>query len=180
MNAIQGEEIKKSFELYLRNVSPVIHEIGFWNHWLKHTIEVDLKRDPNPRTIFSFLKASTYESQSGILKIAPESISFYNYTWQEHRKNFFRWIMNLSILKTYNALELFLLQAIQISEFPQLANPIDGPKEMKKIENKICEFLKLSSISPEKKNNRYIIQFLRIKFPYFVPFMSEEINVSLK
>src|SRR4029079_10196111 len=138
---------------------------GFWNHWLKHTIEVDLSREPNPREIFTHLKASTYESQSGVLKVTSESISVHNYNWQDHRRKFFRWIMNLSILKNYNALELLLLQAIQLSECPMLSNPIDGPKEMREIENKICEFLKLSAITPDRKNNRYIIQFLKTKFP---------------
>jgi len=101
MNTIQKEEIKKSFELYSRNVSPVIHEIPFWNHWLKYSIEADLKRDPKPREIYSFTKQPfTYDLQSGFLKTHPETSKFYNYTWQDNRKQFFRWVMNLSILKT--------------------------------------------------------------------------------
>jgi len=51
---------------------------------------------------------------------------------------------------------------------------------MREVENKMCEFLEHNSTSYDKRNNRHIIQFLKIKFPLFDDFMSCEIIKDFK
>lgn len=87
-------------------------------------------------------------------------------------KDFFIWIMNLSLLKTYNALETLLIQSIQLRYYSNFINPIGNKKAIDQITKEIKSYLTTQGISADTKNNRHIIGFLSHQ--------SSEINAFLK
>ena len=60
-----------------------------------------------------------------------------------HNSNsFFNWIMNLSLIRMYNAVELLLLRAIRERYFATLADPAAGKKGTNKLLAEIKSHLK--------------------------------------
>ncbi|MEC5143188.1 hypothetical protein [Chitinophaga sp. 212800010-3] len=123
---------------------------------------------------------NVYDLQSdapcGSLKIYRKSFKVESKNLQIYKMNFFCWLMNFSIIKAYNSCELLLLRSIQLAYFPALGNPLGNRKNMKIIQDRI----KGSVENADTTNNRYIIEFLKVKSEEFSAFVSQIVRVDLK
>ena len=93
-----------------------------------------------------------------------------------HSNNFFVWIMNLSLIRMYNAVEFLLLQSIRHKYFPTLTDPIKGKKETNKVIEEIKIYLKNNNQPVDKRNNRYLILFLKLNSPELNSFYDTRVN----
>lgn len=156
---------KDYFDEYIKSVSQIEIDIRFWKHFL--TISIEKYKTENP--------INRWISQSGFslynipangknvwLHLSNETFSIEIDDLTIHKNNFFVWVMNLSLIRIYNAAELLLLQAIRHKYFPTLADPIQGKKETNKVIEQIKTYLKNHGQTVDIKNNRYIILFLKL------------------
>jgi len=84
------------------------------------------------------------------------------------------------LLKGYNAIEILLLQSIQLAFYPEFVDPLAGKKESEKIQKEVKDFLKNNKCSIDKRNNRHIIQFLRQKSAKVNSFLSQLVRIDVK
>lgn len=97
---------------------------------------------------------------------------------EKHSDNFFTWIMNLSIIRIYNAAELFLLQAIQLKYYPFLQPLNNNKKNANKVIAEIKSYFVSNGKPFDTTNNRYLIEFIKAKSSEFTNFLRLKINVD--
>jgi hypothetical protein len=167
------------FTHYQDTVHQLDTDIRFWKHFL--TISIDRYKEDNP--------TNTWIHQSGfsIYDISPDGLTSWLHSSSkvltieiddltEQSNNFFAWVMNVSIIRIYNSLELLLLQTIQFKYFPLLDNPIKGKKFANKIVSEIKNYLKAKSLNADTVNNRHLIQFLKSNSALCKQFMEVPVN----
>lgn len=169
------------FNIYKKSIFEIENDLRFWKRFLTASIKTYEENDE--RTIHqAIFTAYDHEFQKigGKLKRAEEVYETKTTDLAKRRNEFFIWVMNLSILKAYNSIEILLLQLIQLRYFDVLEDPINGKSQTDKVTSKICEVLKQNGIRPEKRNNRYLIDFLAMKSQKLNSFFELPMNVDLK
>ena len=83
-------------------------------------------------------------------------------------------------MKAYNAMEILLLQAIQLECYPTQKDPLLGKKPSENINKEIRAFLKSQQYNPDTKNNRHLILFLKEKSPKVNSFLNLLVRIDLK
>jgi len=163
VNTNTNHDILTAFEIYKDVVFGVNTDLNFWQRFLNHSIEQYKSKSSQPDEVFSAI-FPVYNinpiTNSGTLKTHTKVHSIKISNLDEHSQDFFAWVTNLSILKTYNAMEVFLLQAIHLKYFPDQKNPIESKKAVEQINKEIKSYLVTQNINADTKNNRHIIQFL--------------------
>lgn len=175
-------DIINAFNNYKALIFKVDNDLRFWKSFLNLSIKNYQNQDSKPEEIYSAI-FSVYDidsnSNKGYLKCHKEVLSIKTVNLEDHRKMFFSWILNLSILKGYTALETFLLQAIWLKYFPALSNPTSKKQNADKIQKEIKNYLTSSDLNYDTKNNRHLIEFLRNKSQEFSVFIQKSIRVDL-
>lgn len=170
---------KNYFDEYIKSVSQIEIDIRFWKHFLTMSIEKYKTENPINRWIsqsgFSLYNIPA-DGKNVWLHSSNETFSIEIDDLTAHNNNFFVWIMNLSLIRMYNAVELLLLQAIRHKYFPSLADPIVGKKETNKVIEQIKVYLKNNSQTVDTKNNRYIILFLKLNSVEIDNFYDNSVN----
>jgi hypothetical protein len=182
MNNTDTSAIVKAFAAYKDTLFTVDNHMKFWSHILQRFIN-DFGTEKAILPLYQALFAvydKDYQSHSGDLVTHNMAFAIEKAELEDERKQFFSWIMNLSILKAYNAAELFLLQAIVLNYFPTLINPIYGKKHAECVHKEICNYLDNNGVKPNKSNNRHIIQFVKLKSIKAASFLDHTMNVDLK
>lgn len=170
---------KTYFNDYIRSVFQIQDDIRFWKHFL--TMSIDKYKTENP--------VNRWISQSGFavynipsdgkniwLHSSNETLTIEIDDLMNHSNNFFNWVMNLSLIRMYNAVELLLLRAIQLKHFPTLSDPITGKKETNKVIAEIKNYLKNNDQDTDTKNNRHIILFLKLNSIEITSLFSNRVN----
>lgn len=178
--------IKEAFEDY-KNVVFDTTTIGlsFWSHFLDHSI--DLYFDKYPEKKNDWLNKSVFS----VFDINPNIGNGYSKRHEiihevlanelgNHKVELFEWMMNLSLLKIYNALEILILRSIQIKYFPTLNDPLLGRKEMKEITSEIKNYLKIKSVNADTNNNRYLIKYIELNSSDFTNFIKFSVRIDKK
>lgn len=114
------------------------------------------------------------------LHLSPQTSSIEIKDLDIHSDNFFIWVMNLSLIRIYNSVELLLLQSIQNKYFPNLKPITNNRKEINKTTAEIKNFLKLNNQPVDTTNNRYLIEFLKLKSQDFSKFLQKKVNKDWK
>lgn len=175
-------DILTAFEIYKDAVFGVDVDLRFWQSFLKLSIDEYKNSSSRPDEVFSAIFPA-YNinpiTNSGLLKTHKKVLSIKTLDLEKHSQDFFVWVANLSILKTYNALEVFLLQAIHLKYFPNHKNPIEGKKAVEQINREIKSYLTTQSINSDTKNNRHIIQFLKQNSADITSFLKLPIRIDL-
>lgn len=182
MNNTNTPAIAKAFEAYKDTLFTVDNHLKFWSHVLQRFIN-DLGTEKALLPLYQALFAAydrDYQSHSGKLVTHNMVFAIEKAELEDEKKQFFSWIMNLSILKAYNAAELFLLQAIVLNHFPTLINPVEGKKHAERVHKEICNYLDNNGVEPNKSNNRHVIQFVKLKSIKAASFLEHTMNVDLK
>lgn len=173
-------KIVKCFNVYKEDMFRIDNDISFWRNFLNHCIK---NYSENPESMINTAIFCVYDHQyndiSGFLKSHDKTYETKVSDIPFRREEFFNWILNLAILKSYNSLEILLLQAINIKYFPDLNDPLDGRRETEQIRGKIKESLIAESIKFKKDNNDYILKYLSLKSPNIHSFLKLNMNVDL-
>ena len=176
---INQTNYKNYFDDYIKCVLQVQDDIRFWKHFL--TISIDKYKADNP--------INRWISQSGFslynipsdgkdiwLNCSDETFTIEIDDLTHHSNNFFNWVMSLSLIRMYNAVELLLLRAIQNKYFPALRDPIVGKKETNKVIAEIKNYLKNNNQDIDAKNNRHIILFLKFNSVEITSLYNNSVN----
>lgn len=157
-------------------------DLKFWQSFMKLSIKDYKIKYAQTNDIFQSV-FSVYnidpKTNRGLLKTMKSIYSRKTIDLDDHRKDFFTWIMILAILKIYNAVELFLLYSIHLKFFPALKDPLQSKKVVDKIQNEIKKYLTQYGIKLDLKNNRQIIEFLKIKSTSIKSFLASPVRTDL-
>ena len=163
MSKKTNHDILTAFEIYRDSVFVVDTDLLFWQSFLKILIDEYKSKSSRPDEVFS-ARFPVYNidvlTNMGHLKTHKKDLSIKTLDLAKHSDDFFAWVTNLSILKIYNALEVFLFQAIQLRYFPNHKNPIDSKKSTELIKKEINLYLKSHNISVDKKTTDTLFSFL--------------------
>jgi hypothetical protein len=176
-------DISKAFDNYVRVISTIATDISFWKSFLTLSIKNYQDREAKPDEIYGSVFTAydiNVTTNSGHLATSNRTTSILTVDLEEHRILFFTWIMNLSLLKSYNALEIFLLQAIWLKYYPSLDNPTNNKKASDNLQKEIKDILNQRGLTVDTKNNRHLIEFLRTKSTDFETFAKLPLRADLK
>lgn len=177
-----NHDILTAFEIYKDTVFGVDADLRFWQSFLKLSIDEYKNKSPRIDEVFSAIFPAyniNPVTNTGLLKTHKKVLSIKTLDLARHNEDFFAWVTNLSILKTYNALEVFLFQAIQLRHFPNHKKPIDSKKAVEQINREINSYLTTKNINADTKNNRHIIQFLKQQSTEITSFLKLPIRFDL-
>ncbi|MFN8431726.1 MAG: hypothetical protein U0V04_17225 [Spirosomataceae bacterium] len=180
MQNYSSTDIQKIFNFYRTSLFSISNDIQFWKAFLEKAIEkYNEANDCEYRKIFESIfnvYDLSFDSSNGFLKTYNQTFEISSNDLQDYRKKFFNWIMNLSILKAYNASELLLLGSIQLAFFPTLESPFKNRKHADNIHREVRNSL----TKPDTTNNKHLIQFLRTKSSKFDTFSDQLVRIDLK
>lgn len=176
-------DIEIAFETYCDVVFNLDAKLSFWKSFLNTSIEEFRKGKPNQMELFGAIFTAYDIDQImnlGYLKTyMKKNVSITASELDKYIDEFFTWVMNLAILKIYNAVELFLLTSIQLNKFPELGNSIKCKKDSDNINSKIKSYLTDLNIKVNTKNNKHIIEFLKTNENIDL-FLKQPIRIDLK
>lgn len=175
-------DILNAFEKYKATVFSVDADLRFWQSFLKLSIDEYKNKSSRPEEVFSAIFPAyniNPDTNSGLLKTHKKVLSIKTLDLDKHSQDFFAWVTNLSILKTYNALEVFLLQAIHFRHFPNFTNRIDSKRSVEQINREIKAYLTAQNVNADTKNNRHLIQFLKHQSTDISSFLKLPIRIDL-
>jgi hypothetical protein len=161
---VQHSKYKSYFDEYLKSAFQLEVDLRCWKHFLSISIKNYQIENPENRwineAIFSLYNLHP-DGQDSWLHISEQSSTIEIKDLETHSENFFAWVMNLTIIRIYNAVELLLVQAIREKYFPNL-NPIgNNKKNVNKVIAEIKKYLLAAGKSIDTTNNRYLIEFLK-------------------
>jgi len=177
-----NQDILTIFEIYRNTILSVDSDLRFWQSFLKLSIEDYRKKEFQPEELYSAIfVAYNIEptTSNGWLKASTKALSIKSKDLEIHSKDFFSWVMNLSILKAYNSLEVFFIQSIHLAYFSTQKSPLNDKKATEKIHQEIKAYLTTSGINADTKNNRHIIQFLKQKSANIKSFLNQPQRIDL-
>ena len=178
-------DIVKAFENYRRIIAMIDHDLSFWESFLSHSIKEYQKQKGMSEEIYGSVFAVwdvNPATNDWVLTTHNETKSTMTVDLERHRLSFYAWIENLILLKIYNASEIFLLQAIWLKYFPTLSNPTASSKASNELQKKIRKELNGSQLMADTKNNRHLMEFLKLKSDDFKKFvalpLSDDLNTT--
>jgi hypothetical protein len=178
----QKTPIVIAFEKYKNVIFNVDVDLNFWTSFIDTEITIYQQRKNIPDEIYAALFVAydlDIHTQQGFLKSNPSTRSLYKSDLKQQRVNFFMWIRNLAVLKSYNALEIFLIQAIWINYFSNEKDPTSSKKAADNIQSKIKEHLNITGLSTDSRNNRHLMEFLKNKITGYTDYLDSPLNVDL-
>ncbi|PWS32132.1 hypothetical protein [Pedobacter paludis] len=174
-------EILKAFDIYRNIVFATDTDLSFWKSFLDTSINSYKINNPNQVGLYEagFYVYEYNSKYNGLLKGHQKSRSIETSNLETYKNDFISWISNLAILKIYNALENFILQAIHIRYFPENKHAVGSKKAIDKLNNEIKTYLLDNNLSIDTKNNRHIIQFLKNKSSNVTIFLEHRMNIDI-
>jgi hypothetical protein len=178
----QKSEVVIAFEKYKSIIFNVDVDLNFWTSFVDTEIAIYQQRTNIPNEIYA-AGFGAYDldilAQKGFFKMNPSTRSVYKSDLKQQRLSFFVWIRNLAVLKSYNALEIFLIQAIWINYFSNEKHPTSSKKAADNIQGKIKDDLSSAGLPTDSKNNRHLMEFLKYKVTGYSIYLESPINVDL-
>jgi hypothetical protein len=183
MAVIPNQEYQAAFKRYKDVIFNVDVDLNFWSDFLKNATVKYQERPDYQEEIYS-AGFAVYDwdiaNKNGLLKMSPYTRSLMKNELESERLTFFYWIRNLALLKSYNALELLIIQSLWISHFPHGKNPIINKKSSDILQKEIKELLILNGISNDTKNNRHLIEAIKLLSPQYSSFLGMAMNIDVK
>lgn len=157
---MEVEDVIKIHNQYRKTVHALNDDLQFWAHFINKWAIPEYKKQNASIEIYASLYGtydSSIETGSDLLKIHSESRKIHTDDLEIHSKGFFDWLMNLSIVRAYNSLEILILQLIDVAFLDSKFNTVLSKQDINRINNKVGELL----ISPfDRTNNKHHINFL--------------------
>lgn len=168
---------KLVFDDYVKSALHIERDISFWRHFLHMSIDNYKKENPENRwinkSIFSVYDIPEKTYRAHLVKY-NKTLTIEIKDLIDHNHNFFTWIMNLSLSRLYNCIELLLIQSIHLKYFPLFDAPTKGKKETNKIIKALKDELIHANELSNTKNNRHLIAYLKLKSPSYKMFLEKK------
>lgn len=174
----------KPIEKYVKSVYEISTDISIWKSILDKVVEGYRNEDFIARELFSSI-FTIYDvdriSGNGWLKVYQDrSIQITTKNIDEQKASFFRWIINSSILRIYNSLEI-LLQEVIIDEYLNQQTTNFGKRQISLVRSEINQCFKINNFGkPDTKNNRHLIRYLKFKSSAVTEFIQKPVRIDLK
>ncbi len=155
-------------------------DLGFWTNFLSANIKEFQSKNPINTWIHDAGFSMYNINPNGLdtwLHMSPDSITIEIRDLETQRQIFFNWIMNLSIVRLYNASELLILKSIHFKFFSSIKIN-DNKKGINKIIAEIRNYLLANSLPFDTTNNRYLLEFIKHKSPEFLQFLNLKLNID--
>jgi len=179
---IPKSTIVNAFEKYQEIIFKIDVDLNFWTSFMNASISTYQQRTDMPDELY-VASYAVYDwdisAAVGYLKMSPRTRALNKADLNQERSDFFTWIRNMAVLKAYNALEVFLINAVWITYFPEEKDPTSSKRASDNIQNKIKEQLIFSGLQTDNKNNRHLIEFLKLVIPDYSEFLVAPINIDL-
>lgn len=173
--------IVSAFENYKEATFNANTDLNFWSSFITNAIECYQNKEGIPEIIYQAGFCAydiNVELNKGFLKGHNETRNIKTADLVAHREQFFSWIRNLVILKSYNALEILILQGIWLNHYPELKNPTNNKNASDSLQSKIKKQLEISGLQCDTRNNRHIIEFLKNKHDVYSKFLQKEVRAN--
>jgi len=162
------QSLRKAYSDVVFSIS---NDLIFWSTFLPSAIEAYRKNYPNQARLFEsglFAYNIQLGTNTGWLHSLNHSAEINDDNLDYSRERFFQWIRLLSVVRIYNALEKLLFGIIETQYLP-----FDGPKHtLKKLKTLILTELTTENIAHDRKNNQFLLAFLRHRSPYLEQFFT--------
>ncbi|MBK7938026.1 MAG: hypothetical protein IPJ82_13450 [Lewinellaceae bacterium] len=165
-----------------------MHEIGtdfvIWKLILDNVV-VDFEKESDSEIdlLSSIFEVYDFDSSTGkgeltAYKRGAKTITTKNISVQKDA--FFRWIMNLSIPRVYNAIEILLLSAVMDEYFNKELDLKKFKTQQGEMNRAIRDYFDNNSLGRyESKNNRHILKYLGHKSAEINNFLNQNVRVDL-
>lgn len=174
------DEIIRVFTDYKNSIFSIQNDLGFWKGFLERAIKDYPLGEHSIYTSLFHAYDLDYLTNSGYLCLDQEVFEIKVPDLNDKREEFFSWILNLSVLRAYNSIEILILRSIQKAYYPSLMDPIKGKKQTDAIQGEIIKYLKSNSLNTSTKNNEHLLEFLKQKEYKITIFLKHSLNVDLK
>lgn len=178
MNFMEIQHIIDIHESYKKSIHSLVDDLGFWYHFINNWAIPEFQKQNQPRLIRSSGYGAYDHSPvlpEGYFKMSLEIREIHSQDLEQHSNNFFNWLMNLSLVRAYNALEILLLKTINTAFLNLQTNTFTSKRERNKIDKEIDRLLNIKS---ERINNKHLIQFLKENSTDFNSWLQLKVRVD--
>lgn len=166
------------FDEYVKTVFQLEVDLRFWKRFIDTSIDKYQVDSPENRWIHE-AGFAIYNIPLGggtWLHTSKDTKTIEIDDLPKNNIDFFTWIMNLSMVRVYNSLEVLLVRAIRVRFYPQLDDPGKGRREINKVHEAVRNDLKTAGLPTDIKNQRHLIAFLSCKSPEMGSFLQVSVN----
>lgn len=174
-------DIKSAFQLYKRTSFLVDTDLNFWTSVLNNAVN-SFKGEPSTQFCATIFTAYNIEAAGpeGFLTDFKGHVAVTTKDLESKKQFFLSWVCNLTTLKLYNAVEVFFLHAIWLRYYGHLKNPITNKKNSDTLLKAITTYLDDKGLAIDRKNNRYLIEFLKNRSSNLSSFFGQKMRVDLE
>jgi hypothetical protein len=166
-------------ESYKESMFNLTVKLQFWQHFITQWAIPEYRKQFGDRLMNSAIYA-TYDSSptnsEGYLKVSPGADYIHSQDLDLHSEELFNWVMNHSLVRGYNALEILLLQAINNTYLHLSIKSYSSRKEVNKIHSEVTKALAIPS---DRSNNGHLIQFLKETCREFQSWIQLPVRIDL-
>lgn len=177
--AIDLSKIVKIHSDFQKSIHHLDSDLNFWNHFVIKWAIPEYQTKNKAQVIHSSAY-STYdnvaETGEGWLKLHHDIREIHSDDLKLHSKVLFCWVEGLSIVRVYNALEILLLQAIDVVYFGEAVKPLTRKNDVDDIHQRIEAVL---GGKKDRKNNKHLIAFLRLKSEEFNKWVDKPVRKGM-
>ena len=159
---------KKISDEYINVAFPINNDLQLWQVFLPSAIKIYLEKYPNQINLQSsgfYAYDINTKTSIVLLKNFNKISEIKTHELELNRCNFFQWVQILSIVRLYNSIEDLLIHSIQLKYFNNLSLVLKNRKQVNAIKNSIQKNLVNNDIVPSRNNNKYLIDFIKLKSP---------------
>jgi len=173
-----------AFLQFRKSISLTEWAVHFWSHFLEHSIETHWARDRPDHPAFQAMFAAfnlPQEGHEGWLWSDPNNhLHIRNADLEDYRRRFFAMVKSLALVRSYNALEILLFQAVLWAYFPS-EKLISGKNATRKGEELIKKAFREGMVNGkmDSTNNRHLLAFIAQKSAAFDIFFSQKIRSDM-
>ena len=176
------EDLRQASLIYMNTVSKTNNDLNFYRSFLKHSIDRYLSQEYQPEQIYSAVFHAyniSPETGDGWGRMHKDIDHVLTIDLHASSEAFMCSIANQSLLRIYNAMEVFFFEAIKIRYFPNLKNPTGSRKASSAVTTAIIEDLKSIDKRIDSRNNMHILSFLRKKSAELDWFLNQKMRIDL-
>lgn len=177
--AIDLSTIVKIHSDFQKSIHYLDSDLNFWNHFVTKWAIPEYQKTNKAQVIHSSAYA-TYDNEvengESWLKLHHDIREIHSDDLKLHSKVLFGWVEGLSIVRVYNALEILLLQTIDVCYFEAVVKPLTRKNDVDLIHQRIEAFL---GSKKDRKNNKHLLAFLRLKSEEFNKWVDQPVRRGL-
>lgn len=177
--SIDVSKINQIHSDFQRSLHALDSDLMFWNHFINKW-SIPKYQAENPAQVIHASAYSAYDTQiqTGLsrLRLHYSIREIHSDDLPEYSKVLFNWIEGLAIVRIYNAIEILLLQIVDVVYFDSDVKHLTRKKDINHIIKKIETAL---GANIDKSNNKHLISFLRLKSDEFNFWIDQQINIDI-